>query len=124
MIQLQRLNAVVLRVRNLDASLAWYCRHFGFEAQYEVEGGLLVSTGAIELVLSPHPDPDAPLADPLTMRCIQTLAFEIPESEFTNLRTEFAADPDLVELDHPRYHSLITGDPDGYCVELYYNKTP
>jgi catechol-2,3-dioxygenase len=122
MIKLICLNAANLKVRDLNASLAWYREHFGFELQYEVEGGVLIAAGKIELVLSPHDDPDAPLADPLLVRCIHTLAFEIPEADFPKLREEFAEDTDLVEIDHPKFASLITSDPDGYCVELFYNK--
>ena len=79
--------------------------------------------GDIELVLSPHTDPHAPLADPRTVRCIHTLAFEVPESEYEKLHREFEKeDPDIVDIDHKAFRSIIVSDPDGYCVELYYNK--
>lgn len=122
MIKLARMNAVNLKVRDLQQSLAWYNEHFGFELQYEVEGGWVVAVNDIELVLSPHDDSDAPLADPREVRCIHTLAFEIPKSEFPKLKSEFASDLGLVEFDHPHFASIITQDPDGYCVELFYNK--
>jgi catechol-2,3-dioxygenase len=122
MIKLKRLNAVNLKVRDLHASLAWYGHHFGFEPRYQVEGGLVVSVGDIELVLSPHDNPDAPLADPRTVRCIHTLAFEISKAELPKLREEFADDGEMIEFDQPEWASIITSDPDGYCVELFYNK--
>ena len=122
MIKLRCLNAMNLKVRDLETSLAWYRKHFGFERQYDVEGGIVISVGGIDLVLSQHDDPNAPIADPRTARCIHTLGFEIPESEFNKLKDEFAADGEMVEFDQPQFASIITSDPDGYCVELYYNK--
>ena len=122
MIRLTRLNAMNLKVRDLQASLQWYCDHFGFERQYDVEGGVVVSAGNIDLVLSPHDDPAASLADPRKVRCIHTLGFEVSEGEFRKARQEFADDPDLVEFDQPEFQSFITSDPDDYCVEIYFNK--
>lgn len=74
------------------------------------------------MVLSPHDNPDAPLADPKKVRCIHTLGFEIPESEFPKLKDEFSEDDDIQEFDQEEFQSIITGDPDDYCVEIYYRK--
>lgn len=124
MIDLQQMNAVALKVRDLDRSMAWYREHFGFEYRYKAEGCVIVGVRNIELVLSPHDNPDAPLADPDQVRCIHTLGFEIPEHEFHKLRDEFKGDEDIVEFDQDEFQSIITSDPDGYCVELYCRKQP
>ncbi|HOS43871.1 MAG TPA: VOC family protein [Armatimonadota bacterium] len=122
MITLTRLNAMNLKVRDLDAALAWYHTHFGFTPRYAVEGGIVIAVNDIELVLSPHDNPDAPLADPRACRCIHTLGFEVSAAEFQAVKAEFAEDADHVEIDQPEFSSLIVSDPDGYCVEVFYNQ--
>lgn len=124
MIKIKQMNAVALKVSNLERSMNWYHRHFGFECRYRAEGCVVVGVGNVELVLSPHDNPDAPLAKPTEVRCIHTLGFEIPESEFHKLRDEFSEDAEMVEFDQDEFQSIITSDPDGYCVELYYRKQP
>jgi len=125
MIRLKSMNGVALKVRDLDKSKDWYSRHFGFEHKYAAEGCIVMTVGDIDLVLSPHDNPDAPLADPREVRCIHTLAFEIPESEFQKVHTAFEKeDDDIVDMDQEEFRSIITSDPDGYCVELYYVKQP
>jgi catechol-2,3-dioxygenase len=122
MITLLRLNAMNLKVRDLSASLDWYRRHFGFTPRYAVEGGIVIAVNGIELILSLHDDPDAPLADPRTCRCIHTLGFDVTETEFHTAKAEFAGEDEIVEIDQPEFASIIVSDPDGYCVELAYNK--
>jgi len=122
MIHLKQMNAVALKVRDLKRSMEWYNKHFGFEYKHDAEGCVVMVVRNVELVLSPHDNPDAPLADPREVRCIHTLGFEIPESEFHRLRDEFCEDSDLQVFDQDEFRSIITSDPDGYCVELYYNK--
>ena len=120
MIRLKSMNGVALKVRDLERSIEWYKRHFGFEHKCDAEGCIVMAVGSIELVLSPHDNPDAPLADPRKVRCIHTLAFEISETEFHKLHREFEEeDNDIVDIDHEKFQSIITSDPDGYCVELY-----
>lgn len=121
MIRLKRQNAANLKVRNLEESLTWYRQHFGFEIAYTVEGGVLIEVNGIELVLSPHENPEAPLADPRHEICIHTLAFEIDKEDFEKICTEFEEDQDKVIIDHARFQSIIIQDPNGYCIELYYN---
>ena len=123
MIYIKQMNVVALKVSDLQRSMDWYRKHFGFEYRYKTEGCIIMGVRNVELVLSPHDHPDAPLADPKKVRCIHTLGFEIPESKFHKLRDEFSEDDDLVEFDQDEFQSIITGDPDGYCVELYYRKT-
>ena len=122
MIHVKQMNAVALKVADLQRSMDWYHEHFGFEYRYEAEGCVVVGVRNVELVLSPHSNPEAPIADPTEVRCIHTLGFEIPEAEFQKLRDEFSEDDDIQEFDQPEFRSIITCDPDGYCVELYCRK--
>ena len=122
MIHIKQMNNVALKVRDLKQSMEWYNKHFGFEFRYEAEGCVVMGVRNVELVLSPHDNPDAPLANPKQVRCIHTLGFEIPESEFHKLRDEFSDDDDIQEFDQAEFQSIITSDPDDYCVEIYYNK--
>ena len=124
MISIKQMNVVALKVSDLNRSMDWYHRHFGFQYRYKAEGCVVVGVGNVELVLSPHDNPQAPLANPRQVRCIHTLGFEIPESEFHKLRGEFNEDGEMVEFDQEEFQSIITSDPDGYCVELYYRKQP
>jgi catechol-2,3-dioxygenase len=123
MIHITQMNVVALKVADLQRSMDWYQKHFGFEYRYEAEGCVVMGVRNVELVLSPHDNPNAPLANPKEVRCVHTLGFEIPQSEFHKLRNEFSDDDDIVEFDQDEFQSIITEDPDGYCVELYYRKS-
>jgi len=124
MIHITQMNVVALKVADLQRSMDWYRKHFGFEYRYKAEGCVIIGIRNVELALSPHDDPDAPLANPNKVRCIHTVGFEIPESEFHKLKDEFQADTDIQEFDQVEFQSIITSDPDGYCVEIYYRKQP
>ena len=57
MIRPKKINAAMLKVRDIDKSLAWYKEHFGFEKLYDVQGGVLIGANGVELVLSQVNDP-------------------------------------------------------------------
>jgi len=119
------MNGVALKVRDIERSMEWYNRHFGFEHKCDAEGCRVLAVGNIELALSPHNNQDVPLAEPWEVCCMHTLALEIPEGKFHKLRREFEEkDADIVNIDREDFQSIITSDPDGYSVELYYNKQP
>ena len=40
MIKPKKMNAVILAVRDIEKSLAWYKEHIGFERLYDVQGGI------------------------------------------------------------------------------------
>lgn len=123
MIKIKCINAINMKVANIARSVEWYRKHFGFEPAYRVRNGQVIRTRNIELVLSPEEARNAPLADPTRERCIHTLAFEVDKGEFGKIREEFADNQDLVDVEEDTYHSLIANDPDGYCVEMFYNKS-
>jgi len=123
MIHPKKLGAVALKVADLSRSLEWYRQHLGFEKMYDVEGGIVIGKDEIEIVLSLTDNPNAKLADPCRDLCIHTIGFEVSEADLSEVRAEFPEDKEIVEMDHPKFKSYITEDPDGYCVELYCDKT-
>lgn len=123
MIRPLKLNAIGIVVRDLDRSLAWYRRKFGFEKLFDVSNGVVIGAGGVELWVAQAADPaTARQADTARDICIRLLAFEVTEADLARVRAEFPEDPDIVAIDHPRYRSLIVADPDGHAIELYVNK--
>lgn len=124
MIKPKKMNAVILAVRNIEKSLAWYKKHFGFEKLYDVQGGVLIGADGVEIVLSQVKNPEnARKADEAKDICIKLFAFEVTQQELERTEQEFPEDPDLVRIDHPKYKSCIVEDPDGHSIELYVDKT-
>ena len=64
MIHVTQMNVVARKVADLQRSMDWYRKHFGFEYRYKAQGCVVIGIRNVELVLSPHDNPDAPLADP------------------------------------------------------------
>ena len=58
MIKPKKMNAVILAVRDIEKSLAWYKEHFGFERLYDIQGGILIGADGVELVLSQVNNPE------------------------------------------------------------------
>jgi catechol 2,3-dioxygenase-like lactoylglutathione lyase family enzyme len=121
-IEPKRINCVDISVRDLPAALEWYRRHFGFEKLYEVSGdGWVVGNGGVEIALfEARADDPAKAVNGYTGTevAIRMFGLEVDEADFARLNEEFAADDDLVWIDHPRYKSCITEDPDGNAIEL------
>ncbi len=123
MIAPKRLNSVGIVVRDLERSLAWYREKFGFEPLYEVDNGLVMGRGGVELWLAESADPaHARATDGAADICIRLIGFEVSPEDLARARTDFPEDEDLVEIDHPRYRSCIIEDPDGHAIELYADK--
>ena len=123
MIKPKKMNSVSLAVRDIEKSLAWYRKHFSLEKLYDVQGGVLIGADGVELVLSQVSDPEnAKKADEAKEVCIRLFAFEVSEQDLEHAEKEFPEDTDLVRLDHPKYKSCITEDPDGHSIELYVDK--
>ncbi|MBC8481765.1 MAG: VOC family protein [Planctomycetes bacterium] len=123
MIKVKRMNSVVLAVRDIEKSLAWYEEHFGFEKLYEVPNGVLIGADGVEVVLSQVDEPEkARKAEEAKDVCIRLFAFEVTQQELERAEKEFPEETDLVQIDHPRYRSCIIDDPDGHSIELYVDK--
>jgi catechol-2,3-dioxygenase len=123
MIKPKKMNAVMLAVRDIEKSLVWYKKHFGFNKLYDVPGGILIGADGVEVVLSQVDEPQkARKADEAKDICIRLFAFEVTPQELQRAEKEFPEDTDLVRINHPKYKSCITGDPDGHSIELYVDK--
>ena len=85
---------------------------------------MLIAVGGIELVLSPAPYQKLPLANPRDHLCIHALAFEIDKTDYEKAKGTFASGEGYTEIGHPHFQSIIVNDPNGYCIELYFDKTP
>jgi len=124
MIKPKKMNSVILAVRDIEKSLAWYKKHFGFERLYDVKDGVLIGADGVELVLTQADNPEnARKADEAKDICIRLFAFEVTAEELERAEEEFPEEADLVRIDHPGYKSCIIDDPDGHSIELYVDKT-
>jgi catechol-2,3-dioxygenase len=120
MITPKKLNAVILAVSDLGTSLAWYKQYFGFEKLYDVQGGVLIGSNGVEVVLSEVPSGITKKCDHANEICIRLFAMELTERDFEQVKEEFGED--IVHIDHPRYKSCIISDPDEHSIELYVDK--
>ncbi len=124
MIKPKSLGAVVLSVRNLQDSLAWYREKFGFEKLYDDvpnSKGIAIGADGVVLHLNPLDDPEGATAVETNRQvCVQLFCLEVPESDLDRVEQEFPEDDDIVVLDdHPKYRSRIVEDPDGHAIELF-----
>ena len=128
MIEPKRLSAVVLAVRDLARSIAWYKEKFGFEKLYDDSpnsAGVVIGKAGIQLCLNPLADPgSASSVDTYHQACIQLFCLEVQDADLERVAQEFAEDKDIVSLDeHPKYRSRIVEDPDGHSIELIVKKS-
>ena len=124
MIKPKSLGAVVLSVRDLQNSLAWYREKFGFEKLYDDvpnSKGIAIGADGLILHLNPLEDPQGATAVQTNGQvCIQLFCLEVPESDLDRVAQEFPEDDGIVVLDdHPKYRSRIVEDPDGHAIELF-----
>ena len=123
MINPKSLGAVVLSVRSVEDSLAWYREKFGFEKLYDDapnSKGIAIGTGGIILHLNPLENPaEATHVETSRQICVQLFCLEVAESDLDRVEQEFPED-DIVALDdHPKYRSRIIKDPHGHAIELF-----
>ena len=116
------LDHVALRVKDLDASVAWYQKYLGLRYYKLPEWGdfpVFLLAGKSGIALFPANTED-PVLDPRSKnRKIDHFAFHIGQDALAQARKHFE------ELglgydfrDHFYFHSIYTTDPDGHTVEL------
>ena len=123
MIVPKKLSAVVLSVKDVEKSLAWYHDKFGFEKLYDDapnSKGIIIGTNGITLALNPLSDPDnATQVDNAHQGCVHLFCLEVDGSDLDRVAAEFPEDGEIVVLDaHSRYRSRIIEDLDGHSIEL------
>ena len=124
MIKPKRLGTVVLSVRDIDASLAWYHEKFGFGKLYDDapnSQGIAIGSDMVEIHLNPLDQPsDATPVQTSRQVCVQLFCLEVDEADLDRVHEVFPEDKDIVILDdHPKYRSRIVEDLDGHAIELY-----
>ena len=123
MIKPKKMNSVMLAVRDIEKSLTWYKKHFGFKKLYNVEGGILIGVAGVEVVLSEVSNlATARKTDEAKDVCIRLFAFEVTQQDLERAEEEFPEETDMVHLDHAKFRSCIIEDPDGHLIELYVDK--
>ncbi len=123
MITPQKLNAVGIVVRDLERSLAWYKKHFGFEHLFDIANGVVIGANGVEMWVAQASEPDtARQTDHAHDICIRLVGFEVSEADLAQVKAEFPKDNDIVDIDNPKYKSCIITDPDGHAIELFVNK--
>jgi len=123
MIKPQKVSVIVLTVRDIERSLAWYREKFGFEKLYDDapnSDGIVVGANGVELVLKQSENPDtARPVDRSEQICCQVFGFEVDDADLARVEQEFPEDADIVRLDeHPRYRCRIIEDPAGHPIVL------
>lgn len=124
MIKPKALGSVVLSVRDIERSVAWYREKFGFEKLYDDapnSPSIAIGAGGVAIHLNPLADPEAATnVDTARQACVQLFCLEVDEADLARVAEQFPEDNDIVVLDeHPRYRSRIVEDPDGHAIELY-----
>ncbi len=124
MIHPTKLNYVGIVVRDLERSLAWYRKHFGFRKLFAVDNGLVIGKDGVGLWVAQAKNPKkARQSNHDEDVCVRLIGMRVTEQELARAEAEFPEDKDIVRIEHPRYRSCIVEDPDGHCYELYVEKT-
>ena len=123
MITPKSLTGVVLSVKDVERTFAWYRDKFGFKKLFDDSPNskaIVIGTNGIAVALNPLADPEnATAVDNARQVCQQLFCLEVTEAALDRVAEEFPEDKDIVVLDdHPRYRSRIVEDPDGHSIEL------
>jgi catechol 2,3-dioxygenase-like lactoylglutathione lyase family enzyme len=120
--QLDGIDHVALAVRDVEASVRWYCDVLGLERRHQEVWGshpAIVGIGTTSLALFPvaGPSPQPPPGrDVLAMR---HLAFRASRPEFDAARAALASRGiTLEQQDHQISQSIYFSDPDGHEIEI------
>lgn len=121
MFNVDHLDHVALRVRDVDASASWYGEVLGMRPAFEgMWDGVptMLALGPTFLALFPAGG-GTPEAEPEKCVCMDHLAFRADPENFALAREELPARGIPVEFqDHGASHSIYFDDPDGHRVEI------
>jgi len=121
-IQLNFLDHVAIRVKDLEASAAWYENLFGLTRYQVPEWGdfpILLFTGKTGIALFPARTED-PVLDPDSRNIkIDHFAFNVSKESFEAAKKAYESEGiEYHFMDHHTFHSLYIRDPDGHILEL------
>lgn len=121
-IEINFLDHVAIRVKDLDVSVAWYQNVLGLKKYQLPEWGefpIFMLSGKSGVALFP-----AKLEDPqleLNSRNVKIdhFAFNVTQENFEKAKQKFTdLNINFEFQDHHYFHSIYTKDPDGHTVEL------
>ncbi len=116
------LDHIAIRVRNLEASAAWYQKVLGLTFYKVPEWGefpIFLLAGKSGIALFPADTTD-PVVDPDSRNVkIDHFAFNVSGAAFNQAKSHYdALGLEYTVQDHHYFHSIYTKDPDGHTVEL------
>jgi catechol 2,3-dioxygenase-like lactoylglutathione lyase family enzyme len=121
MFNVDHLDHVALRVRDVEASAAWYGEVLGMQPAFEgMWGGVptMLALGPTFLALFPAAGRAKANGSPRCV-CMDHLAFRADPENFARAREELPRRGIPVEFqDHGASHSIYFADPDGHRVEI------
>jgi catechol 2,3-dioxygenase-like lactoylglutathione lyase family enzyme len=120
--EIQFLDHVAIRVKDLKVSAKWYQNVLGLKRYQLEEWGpfpIFLLAGKSGLALFPANTND-PSTDPLSKNVkIDHFAFNVTRDNFEKAKERYTALGLAFEVkDHVYFHSIYTKDPDGHTVEL------
>lgn len=114
-IQLEYLDHVAIRVKDLEVSASWYKRVLGLKRyQFERWGDypIFLLSGKAGVALFPMLEEEIKSSIDHFAFNVTRANYELAKERYANLRLEY------IEKDHYYFHSIYTNDPDGHVVEL------
>lgn len=116
------LDHVAIRVRDMEASAAWYETVLGLKRYQLPQWGeypifMLAGTSGVALFPANVDDPEV---DPASRNVkIDHFAFQVSREAFEEARQHYnSLGQEFQFQDHHYFHSIYTRDPDGHTVEL------
>ena len=121
-IEINFLDHVAIRVRDLRVSAEWYQWVLGLERYQLPEWGefpIFMMSGKSGIALFPA-EIDDPVIDPGSKNVkIDHFAFNVTKENFEKAKIKYTElDLDFTIQDHHYFDSIYTKDPDGHTVEL------
>jgi catechol-2,3-dioxygenase len=121
-IDLQFIDHIAIRVKDLKVSQKWYIDVLGFAPKSYPEWGdypIFLTSGQFAVALFPAYLDDPPLSSSSRQVKIDHFAFRVDEENFRKALIHFSdlKIPFQVQ-DHYYYESVYISDPDGHCLEL------
>lgn len=116
------LDHVAIRVRDIEASAAWYEKVLGLKRYRLPEWGdypifMLAGTSGVALFPANPEDPKVELTSRNVK--IDHFAFNVGREDFALAQRHYESlGQEFQFQDHHYFHSIYTSDPDGHTVEL------
>ncbi len=121
-IKLEFLDHVAIRVKDLEASVAWYQKVLGLKRYQLPEWGdfpIFMLSGKSGIALFPANLNDAECDNNSRNVKIHHFAFNVTKANFEKAKRKYEAlNLDFDIQDHYYFDSIYTKDPDGHTVEL------